>query len=120
MSPRVSSHCKSDRKRLQADEWATTGQQLETLLFDSSKPLRERLHAMVHAFLVSEREEAALRTALDDAAPLYRDATEAQAHRQYWRRGAQRFIDDVLPRATSPQRALFCRRLLRHNTLGNR
>jgi len=37
----------------------------------------ERLRKLVHMFIQSECDGAAVRVALDDAAPLYRDAPEA-------------------------------------------
>ncbi|MGH1559356.1 hypothetical protein ACRAWD_20130 [Caulobacter segnis] len=64
--------------RLQSDEWRQTGDLLRGILEETAKPLLERLRALVHAFVRSECEEAQVRGALDDAAPLYRDAPEAQ------------------------------------------
>jgi hypothetical protein len=52
----------------------TTAQILE----DRKKPPFERLRTLVHAFVRSECEEAEVRVALNDAAPLYRDAPEAE------------------------------------------
>ena len=42
---------------------------------------QERIRRLVHAFLQSECDEAEVRTALADAAPLYRDAPEAEQAR---------------------------------------
>jgi AcrR family transcriptional regulator len=67
--------------RLQADEWRRTNELLRSILEDASRPPMERLRTLVHAFLRSECEEAEVRTALGDAAPLYRDAPEADAAR---------------------------------------
>ena len=64
--------------RLQADEWRQTGALLQDILADRSLPPAERLRTLVRAFFRSECEEAALRLALGDAAPLYRDAPETQ------------------------------------------
>src|SRR6478752_2632826 len=67
--------------RLQSDEWRQTTDLLSNILGDLQKPPRERLRTLVHAFIHSECEEADMRTALNDAAPLYRHAPEAQAAR---------------------------------------
>jgi hypothetical protein len=48
------------------------------ILEDVQKSPLERLRALVHAFVLSECEEAEMRVALDDAGPLYRDAPEAR------------------------------------------
>src|SRR5262249_26290733 len=60
--------------RLQSDEWRQTTELLCRILEDKRKPPLERLRALVHAFIRSECDEAAVRVALGDAAPLYRDA----------------------------------------------
>jgi len=83
--------------RLQADEWSRTGGQLQALLTETDQPPLQRLRAMVRAFFHSECEEAALRTALADAAPLYRDAPEAATHRQAGRRQLIAFMREALP-----------------------
>ena len=67
--------------RLQSDEWRRTSELLREILEDGRRPPLERLRTLVHAFLRSECEEAEVRTALGDAAPLYRDAPEADAAR---------------------------------------
>ena len=64
--------------RLQSDEWLQTTALLRGILEDTQRPPLERLRALVHAFIRSECDEAAMRVALNDAAPLYRDAPEAQ------------------------------------------
>ncbi len=63
--------------RLQSDEWQRTSAMLRDILEDAGTPPRDRLRRLVHAFIQSECEEAAIRNALSDAAPLYRDAPEA-------------------------------------------
>jgi AcrR family transcriptional regulator len=63
--------------RLQSDEWQRTSALLRSILEDQAIPPPARLRRLVHAFIHSECEEAAIRTALNDAAPLYRDAPEA-------------------------------------------
>lgn len=63
--------------RLQSDEWRETSELLRRILEDRRTPPPERLRSLVHAFIRSECEEAQIRIALSDAAPLYRDAPEA-------------------------------------------
>jgi AcrR family transcriptional regulator len=83
--------------RLQSDEWEQTGGQLHGLLADTARPPPERLRLAVRAFFRSECEEAALRGALADAAPLYRDAPEAAAHRRAGQRQLAAFMVEALP-----------------------
>ena len=64
--------------RLQSDEWRQTTAMLRDTLQDARRPPLERLRRLVHAFVKSECDEAAMRIALSDAAPLYRDAPEAR------------------------------------------
>src|ERR1700761_7426880 len=92
--------------RLQSDEWRQTSELLRGILEDRSKPPPQRLRALVHAFVRSECEEAAMRVALDDAAPLYRDAPEAQAVRESGNRTVQEFMLAALPRASDQTRDL--------------
>ena len=82
--------------RLQADEWAQTGGQLHEMLADAARPPPERLRRAVLAFFRSECEEAALRGALADAAPLYRDAPEAAAHRRAGQKQLAAFMAEAL------------------------
>jgi hypothetical protein len=79
---------------------------LARLLDDRRRPPRERLRRLVHAFLKSECEEAAIRGALDDAAPLYRDAPEALDTRAAGERALRVFVDEVMPQAPEARRAL--------------
>ncbi|HEY0180533.1 MAG TPA: TetR family transcriptional regulator [Dokdonella sp.] len=92
--------------RLQSDEWRRTGELLHGILEDASRPPLARLRAVVHAFLRSECAEAAMRGALADAAPLYRDAPEARAAHVAGRRVLDAFMRETLPDATSAARAL--------------
>ncbi len=92
--------------RLQSDEWRQTSEMLRGILEDVSRPPLERLRALVHAFIRSECEEAAMRVALDDAAPLYRDAPEAREARASGDRTMQVFLREALPEASEPTRAL--------------
>jgi AcrR family transcriptional regulator len=92
--------------RLQSDEWRQTSEMLRVILEDAQRPPPERLRALVHAFLRSECEEAAMRVALNDAAPLYRDAPEAQAARVSGTRTVEAFMREALPGATEATRVL--------------
>jgi AcrR family transcriptional regulator len=91
--------------RLQSDEWRRTADMLVSILEDRAKPWRERLRALVHAFVRSECEEAGMRVALDDAAPLYRDAPEARAARASNVLAFQRFLEEALPGTEEEARA---------------
>jgi AcrR family transcriptional regulator len=92
--------------RLQSDEWRQTGESWRAILEDAARAPLERLRILVHAFIRSECEEAAVRTALNDAAPLYRDAPEARDRRASGSRTVQAFMQEVLPRASKRTRAL--------------
>ena len=92
--------------RLQSDEWQQTSAMLTEILQDAGKPPLERLRALVHAFVRSECEEAAVRTALNDAAPLYRDAPEAIETKAAGDQMFRTFIDEVLPNASDAGRTL--------------
>ncbi|MDN3224099.1 TetR family transcriptional regulator [Pseudomonas nunensis] len=94
--------------RLQSDEWQQTTQMLRGILEDAGKPPLERLRALVHAFICSECEEAQMRVALSDAAPLYRDAPEAHEVRAAGQQIFQDFMDEALPEASGETRALAC------------
>jgi AcrR family transcriptional regulator len=88
--------------RLQSDEWRQTGELLNTILTDRARPPLERLRRLTHAFLRSECEEAEVRIALGDAAPLYRDAPEVEEIRAGSSQIIHDFIRETLPRAESP------------------
>lgn len=85
--------------RLQSDEWRRTSKLLRDILEDRSRPQTESLRTLVHAFLRSECEEADVRTALGDAAPLYRDAPEADAARASGSLVIRDFLGEALPDA---------------------
>jgi AcrR family transcriptional regulator len=91
--------------RLQSDEWHQTTELLRGILEDSSKPPLERLRVLVHAFIRSECEEAEMRIALSDAAPLYRDAPEARAAKASGEATVRRFLAELLPGVTDTARA---------------
>lgn len=92
--------------RLQSDEWRRTSEQLRAILSDTSRPPPERLRTLSHAFLRSECEEAEVRTALGDAAPLYRDAPEADAIRASGSDVFREFLAAALPSANAHTVAL--------------
>lgn len=92
--------------RLQSDEWRQTTDLLKGILEDTAKPPLERLRILVHAFIRSECEEAAVRVALDDAAPLYRDAPEAKAAKASGERTIQAFMKEALPKESPATRSM--------------
>lgn len=92
--------------RLQSDEWKQTSDMLCGILEDAKRPPLERLRMLVHAFVRSECEEAGMRVALNDAAPLYRDAPEAHEARAAGDRIMQAFMREALPDAADATRAL--------------
>ncbi|HUN47295.1 MAG TPA: TetR/AcrR family transcriptional regulator, partial [Stellaceae bacterium] len=83
-----------------------TAELLRGILTEARRPPLERLRALVHAFLRSECEEAAIRVALADAAPLYRDAPEAQEARASGRRTIEAFMREALPSGSDATRAV--------------
>jgi hypothetical protein len=91
---------------LQSDEWQQTTQILRTIIEDVGKTPIQRLRALVHAFIRSECEEAPMRVALGDAAPLYRDAPEAQEAHAASDAVFQSFIQELLPNARKRTRTL--------------
>jgi AcrR family transcriptional regulator len=92
--------------RLQSDEWRRTSEMLRVILEDARRPPPRRLRALVHAFVRSECDEAAMRVALNDAAPLYRDAPEAREARASGDHAVEAFMREALPGASDATRAL--------------
>ena len=92
--------------RLQRDEWRRTTGLLRRILEDVRHPPLARLRTLVHAFIRSECEEAAVRVALNDAAPFYRDAPEAREARGAGTRTMQVFLQEALPKASKANRAV--------------
>ncbi|WP_404709870.1 TetR family transcriptional regulator [Sphingomonas sp. MMS24-J13] len=92
--------------RLQSDEWRRTSALLRSILEESGTPPVARLRALIHAFIRSECEEATIRTALDDAAPFYRDAPEAAEAHAESTRIVEAFLLESAPRTSPAQRAL--------------
>jgi AcrR family transcriptional regulator len=91
--------------RLQADEWRQTRGGLERILGDASVAPLERLRAAVRMFFRSECDEAAFRSALEEAAPLYREAPESRAHAEEGRHLMESFMKDALPGVSARERA---------------
>ncbi len=94
--------------RLQSDEWQQTTQMLRDILDKTDVAPLERLRTLVHAFIHSECEEAQMRVALSDAAPLYRDAPEAVEVRAAGQRAFETFMLELLPDVPAESRALAC------------
>lgn len=92
--------------RLQSDEWRRTSGLLAGILADRARPPRARLRTLVHAFIRSECEEAVIRIALNDAAPLYRDAPEARDARAAGEGIVAAFMREALPKASDATRTL--------------
>ncbi|MDG3439533.1 TetR family transcriptional regulator [Nitrospirillum amazonense] len=92
--------------RLQSDEWRQTADMLRAILEGRARPPLDRLRTLVHAFLKSECEEAEMRGALADAAPLYRDAPEAKEARGSTDDVVAAFMREALPNATDAVRAM--------------
>jgi AcrR family transcriptional regulator len=92
--------------RLQADEWRETTETLSRILQDQRKPPLERLRVLVVTFIKSECEEADIRVALNDAAPLYRDAPEAREAKNAVNLTIERFMREAAPNAEDGARAL--------------
>jgi AcrR family transcriptional regulator len=92
--------------RLQSDEWRRTTALLRSILEDTDRPPLERVRILAHAFIASECEEAQIRIALGDAAPLYRDAPEAIAAQASAAGLTAAFMREALPDATDRTRSL--------------
>jgi AcrR family transcriptional regulator len=92
--------------RLQSDEWRQTAELLRGILEDGHRPPLERLRILVHAFIRSECEEARMRVALNDAAPLYRDAPEAREAKASGHRSVGVFMKEALPKVSQATRSL--------------
>jgi AcrR family transcriptional regulator len=92
--------------RLQTDEWRETTTLLRAILEDTETPPLGRLRRLVHAFIRSECDEADVRVALSDAAPLYRDAPEAENVRASADATMQRFMRVALPMGSERTRSL--------------
>lgn len=92
--------------RLQTDEWKQTTDMMRGALEAPGKPPLERLRNLVHVFVQSECEEVEMRGALDDAAPLYRNAPEAQEARAAVQGTIDKFMLEVWPGASADARTM--------------
>jgi AcrR family transcriptional regulator len=90
--------------RLQAEEWGQTMDQFGRIFSDTSMDPPERLRSAVQMFFRSECDEAAFRSALEDAAPLYREAPESRSHADEGRQLMENFMKDALPDASARER----------------
>jgi AcrR family transcriptional regulator len=90
--------------RLQLDEWRETAALLTEILNASDRTPLERLRAAIAGFLRSECEEAPVRAALADAAPLFRNAPEAATYRRTAFRPFLAFWREALPDVTPKRR----------------
>ena len=90
--------------RLQTDEWNETWGVVEEILGNAALAPLDRLRKAVLTFFRSEQQEAALRTALDDAGALFRDAPEAQTFLEHARASVAKFFEEVLPAASTRER----------------
>jgi AcrR family transcriptional regulator len=94
--------------RLQSDEWLHTTQMLQQILQQPEQLPLDRLRTLVQVFIRSECEEAQMRGALNDAAPLYRDAPEAHEVRAAGRQIFASFMLELLPQVTDAIRTAAC------------
>ena len=92
--------------RLQTDEWRQTSDLLANILSNRSIDINTRLRSAVLEFVRSECEEAQMRVALDDAAPLYRNTSEAEELHQEGARLALEFFDEALPKVSQAKRKI--------------
>ncbi|MET0707176.1 MAG: TetR family transcriptional regulator [Tardiphaga sp.] len=92
--------------RLQSDEWRQTNALLRDILQDRRTAPLLRLRRLVHAFVRSECDEAAVRGALGDAAPLYRDAPEAREAKALGKNAIEVFMREALPDTAEDTRSL--------------
>ncbi|MEO8671174.1 MAG: TetR family transcriptional regulator [Tahibacter sp.] len=92
--------------RLQSDEWRQTSALMSGILENVETSPLERLRVLVRVFIRSECDEAQMRVALDDAAPLYRDAPEAHEARSAADQAFVAYLEKVLPTVTNATRVL--------------
>ncbi|MCQ8240104.1 TetR family transcriptional regulator [Rhizosaccharibacter radicis] len=64
--------------RLQSDEWKQTAAEAHLILADADTPPIERMRVLVHRFVQSECDEAAIRMALQAAVPGIRDEPDPE------------------------------------------
>lgn len=90
---------------LQTEEWQQTMGELRRILSDSRMSPLGRVRVAVRTFFQSECDEAAFRSALEEAAPLYREAPESRAHVEEGRALMEGFMKELLPSAPTRDRA---------------
>ncbi|MFO0683736.1 MAG: TetR/AcrR family transcriptional regulator [Sandaracinus sp.] len=90
--------------RLQTDEWQETWSVLSDALGDERVPPRDRLRRLVVQFFRSERQEARLRAALDEAGVAFRTSPEAAAHRARVAATLDPFFAALMPARTPAER----------------
>ncbi len=79
---------------------------LTDILGDAAKPPLSRLRELVHAFVRSECEEAAVRGALNDTARFIATRPRRRRHTPLARACFKRFMEEALPAASASKRAL--------------
>lgn len=92
--------------KLQANEWLETWEAVEAILEDGARAPKERLVRAVIAFFRSERQEAALRDALDRAGAAFRESEEAKALHARAEETMRAFVGEVAPNASADAREL--------------
>jgi AcrR family transcriptional regulator len=92
--------------RLQADEWEETWGGVEAIFTDTTRPPRERLERAVVAFFRSERQEAALRAALEEAGAPFRETPEAHAIGVRTKKTLGVFVAEAIPDVAPEARTL--------------
>lgn len=92
--------------QLQSEEWERTARQWRDILKDSAQPPHKRLRMLVHVFLQSECDEAAVRGALNDAAPLLRDGPGTQNTGGMEDAAMEDLMREALPNASDAARWL--------------
>ncbi|HEX7667195.1 MAG TPA: TetR/AcrR family transcriptional regulator [Polyangiaceae bacterium] len=95
--------------RLQADEWQDTWQLVEEILSDEAQSPRERLERAVVTFFRSEKQERAIRAALDDAGAPYNDSPEAAALEARANDSVARFVVRLAPHLPENDRPFVAR-----------
>lgn len=92
--------------KLQINEWKETTNLLNNIIMDVKTPPLDRLNKLVYSFIKSECDEAKMRIALNDAAPLYRDAPEAEEIRDFSNQTLELFMQELLPNTSKTKRDL--------------
>jgi AcrR family transcriptional regulator len=91
--------------RMQADEWKETWGVVEEVLGDAHRAPLDRLRLAVLTFFRSERREAPLRMALDEAGAPFRTSPEADALVDRATGRVRALLDEAIPKASASQRS---------------